>query len=153
MAASKKNKKVKQGENPGERSVIRTENPDAYYYQHPAWSFADADNEEWALSKTCAGDVWWDGILPKLKEWERVKWKDVLIGTNNHLVDVQKLNPCARKRILELRIEQESLVSLRFQGVHRIYGYMVGNVFHIVWYDPNHGDNDACVCRSHKKHT
>lgn len=53
----------------------------------------------------------------------------------------------------ERYIEAEALISLRMTGNHRLYGYMSGRVFNIIWYDDDHGDNDTCVCRSFKKHT
>ena len=59
----------------------------------------------------------------------------------------------ARDRLYELHIEAEAIMSLRINATHRLYGYLEGAVFHILWFDPNHGDNDNCVCRSHKKHT
>lgn len=38
-------------------------------------------------------------------------------------------------------------------GISKIYGYMTGRVFNVLWYDDDHGDNSTCVCRSHLKHT
>lgn len=45
------------------------------------------------------------------------------------------------------------IISLRITENHRLYGYMSGRVFNILWYDDDHGDNNNCVCRSHLKHT
>lgn len=42
---------------------------------------------------------------------------------------------------------------VRITGKHRLYGFMRGAVFNVLWYDLDHGDNDTCVCRSRKKHT
>ena len=51
------------------------------------------------------------------------------------------------------RIEANAVISLRIQATHRLYGYRIGSVFYILWYDNNHGDNYTCVCKSRKKHT
>lgn len=68
-----------------------------------------------------------------------------------------ELSKTAQDRLAKKFIEEESLISLRLKGSHRIYGYMsyrAGDpTFMILWYDDNHGDNDECVCRSHLKHT
>lgn len=63
------------------------------------------------------------------------------------------MNKVAQDRLFEKRIEAESLISLRLTGTHRLYGYMTGRVFNILWYDDDHGDNAECVCRSRLKHT
>ena len=69
----------------------------------------------------------------------------------NHSINVTALNKAASDRLAELYIEAESLISLRLTGTHRVYGYMNGAVFNILWVDLNHGDNTSCVCRAHKK--
>lgn len=76
-----------------------------------------------------------------------------MIQKQNHSINVGELSKAASDRLMELYIEAESLISLRLNGTHRIYGYMNGAVFNILWVDLEHGDNAACVCRSYKKHT
>lgn len=71
----------------------------------------------------------------------------------NHSLEVGNLSAEAIKRAGQLYIEPDGILSLRLQGTHRIYGYIEDGIFNIVWFDLNHGDNDECVCRSHKKHT
>lgn len=156
MAASKnRNKKVIQKENPSERYVGQRENPDVFYPKNPAWNFHTCDNKMWAFTEKNAGKFFWNEILPRLKEWESQTWNDILVKASkqNHSIDCTKLNSCAQKRLTEKYIEADSLISLRLNGTHRIYGYMDGAVFNILWFDPSHGDNDTCVCRSKKKHT
>lgn len=155
MAASKKEKRVKQKENPQGKYIGQRENPDNYYSKSPSWNFGTCDTELWAFSEDNAGPCFWDEILPHLKNWESLHWSDILVVAkkNNHSVDVSLLNTSARKRLEEKFIEQEALISLRLNGTHRIYGYMNGAVFNILWFDTTHGDNDYCVCRSRKKNT
>lgn len=69
------------------------------------------------------------------------------------LCHTQMLNKTVQNRLDELRIETKAVISLRMKGTYRLYGYRIGNVFYILWFDTNHGDNDTCVCRSRKKHT
>ena len=77
----------------------------------------------------------------------------VTANKQNHSLNLKDLNKVAQDRLISMYIEAESLISLRITGTHRLYGYMVGRVFTILWYDDNHGDNEKCVCRSHLKHT
>lgn len=155
MAGSKKAKQVKQKEKPAEKGIVQTKEPQQFYTQAPAWSFVNIDREMWAFSQEHVGDSFWTEILPRLTSWETQKWNDILVTANkqNHSLDLKDLNKVAQDRLVSMYIEAESLISLRITGNHRLYGYMVGRVFTILWYDDNHGDNKDCVCRSHLKHT
>lgn len=97
----------------------------------------------------------WDEILPRIKALESQTWNEILVRDKklNHSINVEELSKIAQDRLANRFIEAESLISLRVTGNHRIYGYMTGRVFNILWYDDDHGDNKTCVCRSHLKHT
>lgn len=43
MAVSKKNKQIKQKESPKGKSIAQGGNPEQYYIENPAWSFANTD--------------------------------------------------------------------------------------------------------------
>lgn len=155
MAASKKDKRIKQRENPKGRSIAQGGDPEQYYSQNPAWTFANSDDQMWAFSKEHIGEAMWTEILPRLKDLETQTWSEIFITgkKQNHSIDLEDLNKAARDRLAEKYIEAESLMSLRITGNHRLYGYMTGRVFNILWYDDDHGDNSRCVCRSKLKHT
>ena len=155
MAGSKKAKQIKQREKPSEKGIVQIKEPQQFYSQAPAWSFVNIDKEMWAFSQEHIGDSFWTKILPRLTSWETQKWSDILVTANkqNHSLNLKDLNKVAQDRLISMYIEAESLISLRITGTHRLYGYMVGRVFTILWYDDNHGDNEKCVCRSHLKHT
>jgi hypothetical protein len=154
MAACKK-KKVIQKELPKGRHVEQKENPDSYYDERPAWNFGSCDTEKWGFTRENVGELLWTEVLPFLKNLEAKTWKEILVVSkkSHHSIDVGKLNSSAKERMAARYIEQDSVISLRLTGTHRIYGYMMGRVFNILWYDPEHGDNDTCVCRSYLKHT
>lgn len=147
-------KSVKKKEVPPKGTVIK-EDPNAFYKKTPAWKFYKCDNDCWSLTSETAKVDFWNEILPFFKNQENRTWQDILITDNNknHEIIVSKLNKCARDRLLDLRIEAESIISLRLQGKHRIYGYMEQSAFCILWYDIDHGDNNTCVCRSYQRHT
>lgn len=155
MAVSKKKKEVKQRENPNGRFIAQGGDPEQYYSEHPAWTFANADQEMWAFSQDHIGELIWIEIFPRLKNLETQTWSEILIKDKkqNHSLNLDNLNKKAQERLEAKCIEAESLISLRVKGNHRLYGYMTGRVFNILWYDDDHGDNSTCVCRSRLKHT
>lgn len=153
MAACKK--KVAGINLPQVKKVVQADNPSAYYDESPAWVFSTADKECWAFSENRIGNVIWSEIIPYLQNIEPQKWKDILVTAKkqNHSIQADSLNKAARDRLTQLHLELDSIVSLRITGNHRLYGYLVGRVFCLLWYDDDHGDNADCVCRSHLKHT
>lgn len=155
MAGSKKEKKIKQKEYPKGKSIVQGGNPNQYYAQNPAWTFANSDQDMWAFSKEHVGEEIWKEIIPTLQGLETQTWSEILIRDKkkNHSLDLNELNKTAQDRLAARYIEAESLISLRITGTHRLYGYMTGRVFNILWYDDEHGDNSKCVCRLHLKHT
>lgn len=155
MAGSKRKKEIKQKENPRGKFIAQGGNPERYYSENPAWSFANSDQEMWSFSKDHIGNLFWTEILPRLKSLESQTWNEILVRDKkqNHSLDLSELNKDARDRLISKYIEAESLISLRITGSHRLYGYMTGRVFNVLWYDDDHGDNSTCVCRSHLKHT
>lgn len=155
MADSCRKKEVKQKGAPREKTIAHGGNPERYYLENPAWAFVDVDQEMWPFSKEHIGDYFWTKIFPRLQAFETQTWNEILIRNKkqNHPLDLTKLNKAAQIRLASRHIEVESLISLRINSTHRLYGYMTGRVFNILWYDDDHGDNDTCVCRSHLKHT
>lgn len=154
--ADYKNKTIKRKENPANTSrPLSANSPDTVYAQVPCWSFCTCDSAAWQFSKEHLGDGFWNEILPKLRDYERQTWGEILISSKkqNHSIDVNLLNKVAQDRLIDLRVEASSIISLRLSGKHRLYGYLCGRVFCILWYDDDHGDNKTCVCRSHLKHT
>ena len=153
MVASKK--KVGQVKEPRSRVVEQSSTPESFYKLYPSWNFNMCDCEKWCFDRDNAGDLIWSEILPHLKSLETQTWSQILIdGKNqNHSIDVVCLNKAAQSRLVERYIEAESIISLRLTATHRIYGYVVGSAFNILWFDKNHGDNAECVCRAIKKHT
>jgi hypothetical protein len=155
MADYKNYKQVKQAEHPKGRCISQSGNPEKYYAENPAWSFANSDQDVWAFTQQHVGERIWTEILPRLKALETQTWNEILVRDKkqNHSINVEDLNTIAQNRLSAKFIEAESLISLRVTGKHRLYGYMTGQIFNILWYDDDHGDNRSCVCRSHLKHT
>ena len=155
MAGFKKKREIKQKEIPNGKCIAQGGNPEQYYSENPAWTFANSDPEMWTFSYEHMGNLFWEELLPRLQALETQTWSEILVWSKkqNHSLDLDKLNKVAKDRLASMFIEAESLISLRITGNHRLYGYMTGRVFNVLWYDDNHGDNDKCVCRSYLKHT
>ena len=155
LAVKPRDMEIATGGSPNIREISCGGPPESFYQKHPSWNFHSCDTGQWAFSKETAGDEFWKDILPKLKGWETMTWQQILVADkkHNHYIDVETLNKVARDRLEQLKIEAQDVISLRVMGQHRLYGYMDGSVFNLLWFDNEHGDNDHCVCRSNKKHT
>lgn len=156
MGHSKKN--VKQGGNPPSKvkEVKQGGNPDSVMQDSLSWQFHLCDTESaWAFSKNKIEQEFWDEIFIKLKDFEKMTYADIFVRgqKQNHAIKVEKLNPCAQKRLQALHIYEDEIYSLRLCGTHRLYGIVYDSIYCVLWFDKNHGDNSTCVCRSHLKHT
>lgn len=125
--------------------------PDSYFKLNPTWRLqkADKDCSDW---KVCQENLN-DGILEKLSSFENMTWGEILSasggrshGTNSHFVSTDKLIRKAQKRLKELKIYEEELLSLRLSGRIRIWGILRKGIFYILWIDLNHE-----ICKSEKK--
>lgn len=116
--------------------------------ENPVWHVSILDeNDPWGW-RSINKSLFFDQILPKIKNFETMFWKDIL-GRQNHEVPVPEISSVAQKRLIQLNLDDtESLVSLRLSGTQRIWGIRVGNVLRILWWDPNHK-----VYPSKPKHT
>ena len=114
MAGSKRKKEVKQKEVPKGKIIAQGGDPERYYSENPAWTFANSDQEMWAFTQDHIGDVIWTEILPRLKALESQTWSEILVRDKkqNHSLDLNELNKVAQDRLASRYIEAESLISL-----------------------------------------
>lgn len=101
MAGSKRKKEVKQKVVPNGRYIAQGGDPERYYSENPAWTFANSDQEMWAFSQSHTGDLFWTEILPRLKSLETQTWSEILIRDKkqNHSLDLNKLNKASQDRL------------------------------------------------------
>lgn len=118
----------------------------SWYKAKPSWRFfmMDDEYEKWSPTKN---GLLQEKNLQKLKNFERQSWSEIL-GRNSHEVDPINFCKEAINRLKEIKIDQDSFVSIRFEGKTRLYGYVISGVYHIIWFDPEHE-----IYPSHKKHT
>ena len=137
---------------PDSKKVVQKGDPDSFYKLRPSWAFASSDTSSWPITETNTGPFFWNEIFPRMQNLETQTWGEILVTNKkqNHSINVEALNKCARDRLAERMIEYEAIYSLRITGKHRLYGYIIGSTFNLLWFDDDHGDNDNCVCRSYK---
>lgn len=155
--ASKRTKKVKQAFDPPSRQIREGGNVDAYYSAHPSWRFHECDKNEWSIDSPEVREIFCGEILRRIRDLEAQTWREILIDAKkeNHSIPVEDLTPKAAREFSKLNLDSRiaDIISLRVTGSHRIYGFIEDRIFHVIWIDLHHGNNDQCVCRSNLKHT
>lgn len=130
----------------GTKSVQMELNPRGVYRNSCVrWTARDLD-----LFDDSSGEVRWDlsareslGLLRFLEELSRKTWGECeteLAGPHkrNHYHHVADLVPSARERLRRLGFEEEQIFRFRLSSTCRLWGFRTGDVFRIVWYDPDH---------------
>lgn len=106
-----------------------------------AWRFCHVDHDgPWSFEKI-DGSILRD-LMAKLASFESMTVNEIFRNgeePGKHY-DVEKLpNPMSRERLEELSLSDMTKISrLRLGGKVRLYGFMEGNCFHVVWWDPEH---------------
>jgi hypothetical protein len=132
-------KKVKAKHHPSSKKVPRIDqsliNPLDNY---PVWRVEHLESEgPWDWQCLDRNSFFFD-ILPKIQNFERMFWRDIL-NRNNHEISVSQISKEAQKRLAELNLDDvDTLVSLRLTGTQRIWGIRVENIFKVLWWDPQH---------------
>lgn len=115
------------------------------------WRFTHLDNDgPWGF--TNADIVTVCDVLRKLASFETMTVAEVFHRGDEpgKDYDVAALpNPVARNRLEVAGLaDQTKIWRIALGGRPRLYGFLVGNIFHVVWWDPEHE-----VWPSQKKHT
>lgn len=85
-------------------------------------------------------------VLSKLRAFETMTWPEIE-RAGSHYVECSRLIKDAQVRLAELHLDDfDQLFSLRLQGKPRMWGLRIGNVFSVLWWDPEHA-----ICPSIKK--
>ena len=79
-------------------------------------------------------------IRSKLGHFEKRTWNEILVKSKkqNHSIPVDALCGQAQKRIRELKLVSDEVVSLRLSAKERVVGIMQDDVLLILWWDPDH---------------
>lgn len=79
-------------------------------------------------------------IMGKLAEFERMTVRECFGGRPGKDYEVAEIpEPKALERLETLGLaDQTKIAVLRLTGRQRLYGFLAGAVFHVVWWDPDH---------------
>ena len=95
---------------------------------------------KWEWNKVTIDDIC-KCILPKLIEFEKKKWKEIIREgrrQGSHFMTVSKLSPEAIKRLKELKLDDDRLFSFRFMKRPRMWGIVDQGIYNVLWWDPEH---------------
>lgn len=91
------------------------------------------------------GDL--DTIVSKMIEYNQLTWSEIKRQTHDksnkskhHFLDFGGMSKEAAERIRKLELEEyeDSIFSFALQNKLRIIGVRINEIFHVVWYDPDH---------------
>lgn len=105
------------------------------------WRFKHVDDDgPWGLAKLDATEL--AALLMGLRSFESMTINELFRcgGELGKCYDVASIpNPNARERLEAMRLGyMEEIYRLRLGNKPRLYGFLVRNAFHIVWWDPEH---------------
>ncbi|NQT38259.1 MAG: hypothetical protein HQ581_12255 [Planctomycetes bacterium] len=160
----KRKKSVKTAHSPGNRKVPKYGetpptgkqvnvgfDPSDFADDNPVWTVSLFDVKgPWGRGKVKSEETLWAEILPKLRDYERMTWKQIDANRRyNHPVPVSKIIPDAKKRLSDLNLDDyERLYRLRLGSRLRLWGIRDRNILRLLWWDPDHE-----ICPSRKGHT
>lgn len=110
-------------------------------HERLAWRFTHADNEgPWGFGEVNGAAL--SGILGHLKSFESMTVNEAFHSRDypGKDYDVEDIPTAAARTCLENLglADQTKIWVLRCAGKPRLYGFLTGNVFHVVFWDPEH---------------
>lgn len=115
------------------------------------WRFKHFDHDgPWGFNGTPGDDV--AGLFRRLAKLEDMKTGEAFCGSGypGKEYDIEAIpTALARERLDAIGLADMTTISVvRLGGLERVYGFRCGNVFHVVWWDPEHE-----IWPPQKKHT
>lgn len=104
------------------------------------WRFGDHDDDgEYSLAAIDSATL--GELIKKLRSFESMTLGELFAVGSEHgkTYAVETLSAPIQKRLTELGRDDETEVArLRCGGKPRLYGFLRENVFHVLWWDPEH---------------
>lgn len=114
------------------------------------WRFSEHDDDgEWSLAQITPEHL--AGLIGKLRSFETMTVGELFRPGSEHgkRYAVESTPGHVQVRLTAIgRADETEIVRLRCTGRQRLYGFLRGGIFHILWWDPRHE-----VWPSVKKHT
>lgn len=122
--------------------------PKSIFHMQMDWHCNCADRAEswsWGQPREWGEEAWTGIIEPKLKEFEKLQWKEIDKFTtpnghkSHHSMDVEDIDDEPQTRITDLQIEHDGeIFRFRLGNRRRLWGFRSVNIFEVLWYDPTH---------------
>lgn len=105
------------------------------------WRFCHVDHGgPWGFAEVDGAKLCW--LMERLSAFESMTVNEIFSGSGypGKHYEVESLpTSAALARLTELQLADMTKIScLRLQGEPRLYGFLLKNVFHMVWWDPKH---------------
>jgi len=137
---ARKHKRPRVAREPSPSKTPRLIEPNNYLKEFPSWRFGAMDMKgEWGWGRVSGEKL--AEIREKLTDFEGMTWNEILVSqrTRNHRVSIERICFQAQKRLTEIKLDDTSCIwSLRLSGKNRVWGILDGNVFLLLWWDPDH---------------
>lgn len=104
----------------------------------------------WSLANVSLKDQ--KDLLQHMSQYESMTVGKLRSGRFHDSTSYDNFDACPNKAAVDRLVEQydapDSIARFRLSGTKRLYGFLVDNEFHLLWWDPNHE-----VWPSTKRHT
>jgi len=105
------------------------------------WRFTHVDHDgPWGFDKISGQELVW--IMNQLKSFESMTIRELFNRGDEpgKHYEIERIpNPRAASRLDALGLGDMTRISrLRLTGTRRLYGFLEGHIFHVVWWDPEH---------------
>lgn len=103
------------------------------------WRFRHIDHEgPWSFANVDAST--WQSILRKLADFESMTVTEAFCGNPGKDYEITEIpHPDVPGRLDAIGLaDQTRMCRFELQGLWRLYGFRQGNIFHVVWWDPQH---------------
>ena len=137
-----KRKRVKSSYQPSIKKTVHiAENVDGLRQRSFKWrvedKYIDYDHAEWGWGKVTI-QKFFKELLHRLQSYETMTWDEVLRRDSCHDMEASKLSPEAKRRLLQILPEIDTLHQLDMKQPCRLWGYRDRQVLYLIWHDPNH---------------
>jgi hypothetical protein len=140
MAKNKSVKKLQQPSSKVPSVALESKNNIDYNEMAPVFRFGSADDNNWLLHDWQKQEL--KALIKCLKKMEKLVWSHIRRDTGLRMTKLKNVKPpCYLSpdiELYEIRVTQEQ----------RIHGYLMDNIFYLVWFDRDHS-----VCPEGKNRT
>lgn len=108
-------------------------------HERVCWRFTHADREsQWGLQHLTTET--WHAILERLMHFETMTVQELRESSVYTEYDLpSRMTPASLRRLEEMNLgDMTKIGRFRVWKQPRLYGFMEGNVFHVLWWDPQH---------------